>query len=518
MVKIHMNNINNVRVIGKHILEISNINLIGNIISHEISNYISHDINYVRFINCQIVGDVIVSNLNLNSDLEFKHCSDTSKESTIVVGDEICLRAIAFSDCILPNTNVEFKGKLEQWPEIPSANSIIKNLIVDDKAEIGNLHLYINKLEKVTIKGNVVDFSLITQGKKCIVQVMPNATIKQASLISEIESAYFQSIPLEIDVNCKAEWMVFGGGGRFSNKNKDPIINIGYRSNIGRLDLGCSGIEVNFKGIQESKLHYVRVVAEDLSKFSFSDCDFSKTQMEFIGIVTSVGIKCSNMKWSNQMTFKYSIDSMTSKPASHEQLAKFYRSIKNSSDESGDVDSRIKFSYLEKNEILKHKCKELLCDSKFVLISLLDFSFPSISKKYIKPQRSYSRVYDGLKSSISNLVDSILLFLSFIISNHCSNLILPIFWLLITPIIVISFSNLFDLQTIKILSDKSTHIFNENFFKYIYPLLLDPTHKIPVDPQNYASNVGSYQSLSSRIMVSIFLYHIVKSFRKYHDK
>uniref|UniRef100_UPI000AD29440 hypothetical protein n=1 Tax=Vibrio fluvialis TaxID=676 RepID=UPI000AD29440 len=211
--------------------------------------------------------------------------------------------------------------------------------------------------------------------------------------------------------------------------------------------------------------------------------------------------------------------SLRSKTASHEQLAKFYRSIKNSSNESGDIDSKIKFSYLEKNEILKNKYKEFIDDSKFILLSVLDLSFPSISRKYIKPTRSYNGIFDGVKSSINNFVDGVLLFLSFIISNHCSNLLLPIFWLLITPIIVIGFSSVTGIDSISILSVKdSTDIFNGQFFKYIYPLLLDPTHKIPTDPQNYASNVGSFQSLSSRIMISIFLYHIVKTFRKYHEK
>ncbi|WP_044362806.1 hypothetical protein, partial [Vibrio fluvialis] len=334
----NQNNINNVKVINNNILEFHNINLMGDIINQEGSMYLSEDINYIRFINCQIVGDILISNLNFKSDLEFKFCRDTTKECTIIIGSEISLRAMAFSDCILPNTNVDYKGKLEQWPEIESASTIIKSLTIDDNAEIGELNLYINRIEKVIIRGTVVNFLLNTHETKCVVQVSPNANIEQAVLICEIESAYFQSIPLEIDVYCKAKWMVFGGGGRFSNKHKDPIINIGYRANIGRLDLGCSGVEVNFKGVQEGKLQYVRVVAEDLSKFSFSDCDFSRTQMEFIGIVTSVGIKCSNIKWSNKMTFKYSIDSLRSKTASHEQLAKFYRSIKNSSNESGDID------------------------------------------------------------------------------------------------------------------------------------------------------------------------------------
>ena len=509
-----------VRIVNDHILEIHNMKVTGDIFNSNNKFPLSENISYVKLINCLIFGNLHISNFNDNSDLEFCNCSDSGQESTVIVESDVCLRAMAMSNCVLTNTTLNYKGSLEEWPEISSAGTIIKGICIDKKAKIGRLNLYVQGIKQVKIGGSVSHLFLNTREKKCTLHIDPTANIEQAELVCEIESAYFQSLPRRTDVYCKAKSIVFYGSSRFSFK-EEPVINITYRAYIDRLSLGygCSGIEVNFKGVQEGKLRYVRISVEDLSKFSFSDCDFSKTEMEFISLVTNVGIKCANMKWPNKLKLIYTIDSLRSEPASPEQLARFYRSIKNSSDESGDVDSKLKFSYLEKNEILKSKYRELISDFKFILLSFMDFTSPFLSQKFMKPSRSYKGLYDSVKFLINNFVDFILLLLSLIISKHCTNLVLPIIWLLSTPIIVFAFSDMIDIGAISVIVDKdSSCCLNYQFFKEVYPLLLDPTHKIPTDPKIYASNIGLFQSLSSRVLISIFLYHIIKSFRKYHDK
>ncbi len=467
-----------------------------------------HKVKKLFFANCNLFTDIEIKDLLLGADLCFFNCISL-KTHKIVICEATDINTLAVNQCNFENTSLICFGKINNWSETVSGGSSLNSIEIMESAYFKKLSIYLHNLKHLKIKGEVGSLGLICRKDDCEVNIDPTARIETFSIANSIKSIFVRSFPTTCYIGCKADSVVFSEP-NLEDKNKRIFIN--GEKEISRLSFQFfenNSPKVEIKAAHRASIGHFRCDATDISQFTFIDCDLTKTTVEFLRLVRTTGVICSNVLWPKNLSPVFDT-SNTLKSNVNRRLEQFYKGFKSSYSENGSVDDKLNFSYKEKNCILKYKGYTVL--ELFIYLSHLHL-LPFLKKYKVIPliHSEYKGTDNKLGKLITNLGDFFLLFFSFIISRHSNSIIQPLLWIAFSPIIIVGSSVLFNLGNIS--------VFDPLFFDDVYPLLLDPTHKIPskTGEYNYASELTLLQSLASKVSISVCLYHLVKVFRKYHE-
>ncbi|WP_105180319.1 hypothetical protein [Pseudoalteromonas sp. T1lg21] len=231
---------------------------------------------------------------------------------------------------------------------------------------------------------------------------------------------------------------------------------------------------------------------------------------DFLSIVSYTGARILYIE--EFLNFDYfEMDGMENKSKLSGRFYMGHNSFGNARFSQSNFSSYNRFTYLN-NDISELSCTDSEWKSKNLNMTdseILEY-FRDIKNLLTYGSAEYQKFNMSFLDNLfkfSNYQDKMILTFSKLISNHCTNWLLPIIWLFVINILIIYFMNL-SLPNKLVTFQDTTVLLN--------PLHLNRHYSLWIELESQITNQFVVLDIVARALNAAILYHLVKTFRRFH--